>query len=372
MIRKILVIDNSKAILKMLPMMLERQGYETKTAENGLAALELLETYRPDVIFVDMVMPKISGDKLCPILRSMPELKNTYIVILSAIAAEQDIDFKALGADACIAKGPFKDIEKDITDVLNLFKKRNTAALSDHPVGTEKLFKREITRELLSIQTHYAIALNNMSDGFLELTPDQKIVFANTAATEIFDTPELKLLATRFTDIFDDDQRDRIEQALKELGERPIMLGEFTPVIHKSRHLVLNFVPVKDQGVKSIVVVIHDITQRKTGEKKLAEYYERLEKTFTEHALAHRDMQEKLESENAARQKAEEERERLADELQDALAMTEALCNLLPFCKACQKNRHDLSYRVQIEAYIQDRTETGLHHDTCPGCGNKL
>ena len=320
MIKKILVIDNSRAILTLMVDLLEKHGYEVKTAEDGLAALKVLETYQPDVIFIDLVMPKITGDKLCPIIRNMPELQGVYLVILSAIAAEQEIDFRGLGADACIAKGPYKDIEQDITSVLALFEQQNIDGISEQAVGVEKLYKRDITRELLSIQHHYAFALNNISDGFLELTPEATIVFANTAATEMLGTPELELLASSFPDLFKEDQRARIAQVLEDLGESSIGIGEFTPVVLNNKHLVMNFVPIIDQEKRSVVVVIHDITQRKLGEKQLAEYYKRLDDSAAERIEELQAVKAELEREISARKKAEQEKERLAAELEDAQA----------------------------------------------------
>ena len=86
--RKILVVDNSRVVLRLLTHHLEKEGYEVRTAEDGLLALSILEDFHPEVMFVDLVMPTISGDRLCRIVRKMPDLDNVYMVILSAIAAE--------------------------------------------------------------------------------------------------------------------------------------------------------------------------------------------------------------------------------------------------------------------------------------------
>ena len=72
--------------------LLEKNGYQVETAKDGLSALEKLKTFSPDVFFIDLVMENIPGDKLCQIIRDMPEYKNAFIVILSAIAAEEGED----------------------------------------------------------------------------------------------------------------------------------------------------------------------------------------------------------------------------------------------------------------------------------------
>ena len=63
--KKILVVDNHPVMLKYMTTLLEKEGHQVKTAGDGLSALDILETYVPDAIFCDMVMPRIDGEKLC-------------------------------------------------------------------------------------------------------------------------------------------------------------------------------------------------------------------------------------------------------------------------------------------------------------------
>ena len=104
------MVDNHPFIVKLLSNLLEKEGYEVQTAKSGMAALCLLETFVPDVMITDLIMHRISGDKLCQIVRHLPETRDIYIIILSGIAAEEKTDYRSYGADACIAKGPFKRV----------------------------------------------------------------------------------------------------------------------------------------------------------------------------------------------------------------------------------------------------------------------
>lgn len=72
------------------------------------------------------------------------------------------------------------------------------------------------------------------------------------------------------------------------------------------------------------------------------------------------------------RKRAEEERERLISELQDALADVKLLSGLVPICASCKKIRDDQGYWTQIESYIQDRSETKFSHSICPDCAQKM
>jgi hypothetical protein len=72
------------------------------------------------------------------------------------------------------------------------------------------------------------------------------------------------------------------------------------------------------------------------------------------------------------RKRAEEERERLIGQLQNALAEVKTLSGLLPLCSSCKRIRDDKGYWQQIEAYIRDHSEAEFSHSVCPECAKKL
>lgn len=72
------------------------------------------------------------------------------------------------------------------------------------------------------------------------------------------------------------------------------------------------------------------------------------------------------------RKEAEEEREKLIEELQDALAKVKTLSGLLPICVSCKKIRDDKGYWNQIEIYVREHSEAEFSHSTCPECVKKL
>ena len=69
---------------------------------------------------------------------------------------------------------------------------------------------------------------------------------------------------------------------------------------------------------------------------------------------------------------AEQEREKLVEELQDALAKVKTLSGLMPICASCKKIRDDKGYWRQIEAYIRDHSEAEFSHSICPECKKEL
>lgn len=273
--KKILIVDDSKIIQELFTVFCQERGFEVAVAEDGLVALDVLEKFRPDIIFVDLVMPRINGEKLCRIIRRMPEYDTVWLVIISAIAAEEKIDFISLGADACIAKGPVKAMEENLTTVLAHLENRQTDVLARNIFGSENIFERDITRELLALRNHFEITLSNMDEGFLELTDQANIISANSAAIKFLGLPEEKLISGYFPDLFPDEQRRLIINVLAEQGYGIAVLGEDEPIVLYDNYLLIKFVPFFDQNRKFNIVLIHDITRLKQVEQELQECRER-------------------------------------------------------------------------------------------------
>ena len=196
--KKALVVDNHPLMLKFMNELLEKHGYQVFTAPDGLSALDFLETDIPDVIFLDLIMPQISGEMLCRIIRKRPKLRNIYVVIVSGIAAEESVDYVAFGADACIAKGPFNKMADHVLSVLNHFHQLGSRAPLIRIVGAEDLYERHTTTELLISKRHYEAVIDNIREGILELTTEGRIIYANPTATDLIGLSEDELLGSSF------------------------------------------------------------------------------------------------------------------------------------------------------------------------------
>jgi PAS domain S-box-containing protein len=273
--KKILVVDNHPVILKFMTNLLEKEGYQVKTAEDGLSALDILMTFIPDVMFIDLVMPNINGEQLCRIVRKMPALKDTYTVILSATITEKSRDFSELGADAFIAKAPFNQMAKDVFAVIG---QSDHKILMDNPEDVtlcEGVYKRAITKELMLAEGHLETILCNISDGIIELVSEGRMVFANPAAVSLTGLSEEELLGSNFTELVNEGDRKRIEDSLVKIEEVPKKVDLDTPVLLNNRDVLLSMSSVKKQGSPSVILVLNDITERMRAEKVLRESEEK-------------------------------------------------------------------------------------------------
>jgi len=83
---KIMVVEDDLDEAELLKMILESEGYEALCALNGKDALEKLESARPDLIILDIMMPEMDGFAFCSRFRSSPENKDTPIILMTAVA----------------------------------------------------------------------------------------------------------------------------------------------------------------------------------------------------------------------------------------------------------------------------------------------
>ncbi|MFN8886718.1 MAG: response regulator transcription factor, partial [Cyclobacteriaceae bacterium] len=103
--QKVLVVDDEEPILELLKYNLEKQGYDVRTANEGQEAVDIARKFHPDLVLLDIMMPKMDGVEACRQIRAMPELVNTFIVFLTARAEEySEIAAFDGGADDYILK----------------------------------------------------------------------------------------------------------------------------------------------------------------------------------------------------------------------------------------------------------------------------
>lgn len=147
---KILVVDDEEDLVKLVKYHLERDGYKVLSAGNGEDALFLVRRERPELIVLDIMLPKIDGLEVCKKIKADPALEKTAIVMLTAKGEESDIMIGLkLGADDYVTK-PFspKELVARVQAVLRRTKTSSTV-------------KDYIEIEGLTIDVHrYEVALN--------------------------------------------------------------------------------------------------------------------------------------------------------------------------------------------------------------------
>ena len=260
--KKILVVDNHPVMLKFMQNLLEKKGHEVRTAPDGLSALDVLKQYVPDVIFTDLIMPNIDGEKLCQVVRGMPELDNVYLIVLSSIAGDSDINVAKLGAHAGIAKGPFDKMSQHVLEVLDRLDQDITKDTQGRLIGHEvEAFAHEVAKELLSSKRHMEIILKNISEGVLELSPEGQIIYANSFGLYLTGKREVGLLGTFFPDLFAEPDRSTIREVLGKMGSLPRAISKDPPLRLNNKEVSVNILPVAEKDSRSFIVILNNISE---------------------------------------------------------------------------------------------------------------
>ena len=111
MTHKVLIVDDEPNIVVALEYLMRENGFDVRAARNGEEALALLGEFRPDLVLLDVMMPRKDGYQVAQTIRDTPALAGTRIVMLTAKGRETEISKGlAVGADAYITK-PFSTLE---------------------------------------------------------------------------------------------------------------------------------------------------------------------------------------------------------------------------------------------------------------------
>jgi two-component system, OmpR family, alkaline phosphatase synthesis response regulator PhoP len=105
--KRVLICDDEPYIVESVSYVVRKAGFDVLTAEDGEQALEAAHREKPDLVFLDIMMPGLSGDEVCRRLKADPSTRDTHVVILTARGQEED-ERRAMemGADEFMTK-PF-------------------------------------------------------------------------------------------------------------------------------------------------------------------------------------------------------------------------------------------------------------------------
>jgi two-component system alkaline phosphatase synthesis response regulator PhoP len=151
---KILLVDDDPDILELLEYNLNREGFVTKTAENGKIALEVAEEFMPDMILMDVMMPVMDGIEAGRIIKQHKNLKNIYLIYLTARTEEfSEVAAFEIGANDYINK-PVKP--RALISRIKAAFQRNTSEESEN-------FDKVIIEELVINRQNYTIVVKDIS-----------------------------------------------------------------------------------------------------------------------------------------------------------------------------------------------------------------
>ncbi len=275
---KVLIVENNPVYLKLLVHFFKVEGCTIRTAKDGLTAMNVLETYVPDIIVTDIIMPKIGGDHLCRIIRNTKSTKDVFLVVLSSVFIEDQITIQDLGADLCFAKGTKTTLHECIVDIL--YKFENGVRRQPEIIRPEKISSQAITRELLTAKLHYETFFSNLAEAIIELNPNGQIIQANKAATMLFDTDMSGLLTRYLLEYVSGPPITEVQHWLdniKKNAPSTFLSSYDTPLTTNGRPVLLHLMSLVEGNEIYIIGIFQDITIRKQTEQELKQAHRNLQ-----------------------------------------------------------------------------------------------
>jgi len=118
---KILVVEDETFLVKIYSVKLKKEGYDVTLAMDGEEAVKLAAETKPDLILLDLILPKLNGFEALEQIRKNPSIKKTPVIVLSNLGQEEDIKrAESLGATDYLIKANFsiQDVVQKIKTVL--------------------------------------------------------------------------------------------------------------------------------------------------------------------------------------------------------------------------------------------------------------
>jgi len=223
MAKKALVVDNDFFFVEFLTELLEKKGYEITKAYNGKEGISKLEESAFDILFADLIMPKIDGVQLIKFARKRFPSGQLSIIAVSGTLIEQMDEVQNIGADYCVVKGPLEEMTEYLGDLLDKLGSHGGQRVSESKgkklVDSGKLYPRLATSELVEELNFQKAVFNSMGVGVLVVDRDARVMSANDMALELLKKPMESVLNFRITDVFPQEGRGRLVKALKTVAQ---------------------------------------------------------------------------------------------------------------------------------------------------------
>ena len=222
MSKNALVVDADYFFVEFVSELLEKRGYTVTKAYDGKDGISKLQNNPHDIMFVDLVMPKIDGSQFIDYVRRKYGSNHFPIIALSGVMVEQLGALKEIGADYYMAKGP---IDK-LTVKLNQFMAEIETQTEFTPgkmeiIQTGGVYPRRDAMELLQALKFHQAVIENMGVGVALVDTDARILNVNAVGYEVIDRSPAEVINSPVLDIFPASVRPKLGDALKQVFQLP-------------------------------------------------------------------------------------------------------------------------------------------------------
>ena len=221
-IRRALVVDNDAFFVEFLTELLEEKGYEVIKAYDGKEGLEKLEKEKINIMFVDIVMPKIDGWQLIKYTRKKYPGRWFPIVAVSGTIIEQLDELESIGADYYIAKGPIEKMKIQFNDFMTKIAAQPFPTEENSPVMySGKIYPRRESIELMEMLTFQRAIMECLGLGILVCDQDTRVMITNDMALDLLGREDIAVLNCKVDALFSSADMPKVLHAMNAILRKP-------------------------------------------------------------------------------------------------------------------------------------------------------
>lgn len=222
MSKKALVVDADYFFVEFVGELLEKRGYSVTKAYDGKDGISKLPDNPHDIMFVDLVMPKVDGSQFIDFVRRKYGPNHFPIVALSGVMVEQLGAIGEIGADYYMAKGPIDKLTVQLNQFMAEIETQTEFTPGEMKImQTGGVYPRRDAVELLQVLKFHQAVIENMGVGVVVVDTDARIVNVNAVAFEIVDRSPTEVLNSPVLDIFPVSAKPKLGEALKQVFQLP-------------------------------------------------------------------------------------------------------------------------------------------------------
>ncbi|MBW1888302.1 MAG: response regulator, partial [Deltaproteobacteria bacterium] len=216
MSKKALVVDNDFFFVEFLAELLEKRGYEVIKAYDGKEGMSNFEEGPFDILFADLIMPKIDGVQLIKSARQKFFDTPFPIIVISGTLMEQTEDIVDIGADYYVAKGPLEQMTDELNALMDRIEDIGiSSAENKNIIEPGTLYPRQATAELVEELNFQKAIIESIGLGIIVIDKDARIINATSQSLEIAKKSLEEILNEHITSLFPKEGRVPLIDALK-------------------------------------------------------------------------------------------------------------------------------------------------------------
>ena len=220
--KKALVVDNDFFFVEFLSELLANRGYQVLKAYNGKEGIAKLENDSVDILFADLILPKVDGRQFFRFVRKKYNDNHFPIVALSGSMIEQLGSLDEIGADYFIAKGPIDQLTLKLNEFLAEMETQSSLPSSEKTIlATGHVYPRRDAMELMDSLLFHQAVIESAAVGIITVDDDTRIINANRAALEILGINSEDVLNRPIADLVHTEERGELVNGLKLVKRQP-------------------------------------------------------------------------------------------------------------------------------------------------------